>query len=307
MLVVHRRPRSGPGYVTAPCAANGSWQIPAAYDEGVTSGALSAANDVLRGRRVAVLTGAGISTESGIPDYRGEGAPARMPMTLDRFLAGADDDRRRYWAGGELGWAHFSSRLPNAGHQALARWEAAGALTGIVTQNVDGLHHKAGSTRVIELHGTGRRVRCLACGQVFDRRAISRRIAVANPGFDAATNVELGPDGDVVPVDTQGFVVPDCSNCGGWLRPDVVFFGEFVPAARFREAEKIVRAADALVVAGSSLVVNSGVRLVTRMLRRDLPVVIINRGETRMDARATVRIEGATGEVLPALVEQLLR
>lgn len=266
---------------------------------------LAPALDALRSRRVAVITGAGISTESGIPDYRGEGAPARTPMTAARFLAQADDDRRRYWAGGEMGWAHFASRTPNAGHRALAAWEAAGGLTGIVTQNVDGLHQKAGSARVVELHGTGRRVACLSCGQVFDRRAISRQIAAANPGFEVSGLQQLGPDGDVVPPTIEGFVVPACTVCGGWLRPDVVFFGEFVPPRRFRRAEQIIAAADALVVAGSSLVVNSGVRLVTRMLRRDLPVVIINRGVTRMDERASVKIEGATGDVLPALVERL--
>lgn len=265
---------------------------------------IDAAADALRARRIAVLTGAGISTESGIPDYRGEGAPARTPMTIDRFLAQADDDRRRYWAGGELGWQHFASREPNDGHRALAAWEQNGALTGIITQNVDGLHHKAGSRRVVELHGTGRRVRCLRCGQVFDRRAISERITRDNPDFDLERDVKLGPDGDVIPASTVGFVVPDCSVCGGLLRPDVVFFGEFVPPSRFQLAADIVASADALVIAGSSLVVNSGVRLVDRALRRGLPVVIVNRGRTRLDDRATVKIDDATGVVLPELARR---
>ena len=267
---------------------------------------LRAAVDLLRERRIAVITGAGISTESGIPDYRGEGAPARTPMTVERFLAQSDDDRRRYWAGGELGWHHFASREPNPGHVALAAWESAGAVTGVVTQNVDGLHQKAGSGRVVELHGTGRRVRCLRCGQIFARRAVSRRIAADNPSFRADRDIELGPDGDVVPVSTAGFVVPACTVCGGMLRPDVVFFGEFVPPPRFRQAEQIVQEADAVLVAGTSLVVNSAVRLVNRALRTDKAVVIVNRGSTRLDARANVTIDGATGTVLPALVHALL-
>lgn len=277
-----------------------------AYDRRVTDSALDAAVAVLRGRRVAVLTGAGVSTESGIPDYRGQGAPARSPMTASRFLQQDDADRRRYWAGGELGWHHFASREPNAGHRALAAWEAAGAVTGVITQNVDGLHHKAGSRRIIELHGTGRRVRCLACGQMFARRAVSRMIATANPRFAIAGDIALGPDGDVMPVDTSDFVVPTCTVCEGTLRPDVVFFGEIVPPPRFRQAETVLAAADALLVAGSSLVVNSGVRLVSRMLRRDLPVVIVNRGATRLDARATVTVDAATGSALPLLVERLV-
>jgi NAD-dependent SIR2 family protein deacetylase len=264
------------------------------------------AADLLAGHRIAIITGAGISTESGIPDYRGEGAPARTPMTHERFLAQDDADRRRYWAGGELGWKDFSTRSPNAGHRAVARLESEGLATGVVTQNVDGLHQAAGSRRVVELHGTGRRVRCLNCGQIFDRRAVSARILRDNPSFGVSTTVTLGPDGDAVPADTTDFVVPDCTVCGGLLRPDVVFFGEFVPGETFRLAEGIVAAADAVLVAGSSLVVNSATRLLERARRRDLPLVIVNRGATRWDHRATLKLDGATGEVLPALAQALL-
>ena len=264
-----------------------------------------AAVDALRGRHIAALTGAGISTDSGIPDYRGKGAPARTPMSVERFLSQSDADRRRYWMGGQLGWRTFSSAQPNAGHRALADLERDGILTGVVTQNVDGLHLRAGSAHVVELHGAGRRIVCVQCGQHYDRRAISDRIESDNPWIRTLTDVELGPDGDVRPESTEGFVVPDCPACGGLLRPDVVFFGEFIPPDRFREAEGLLEAADALLIAGSSLVVNSGIRLLERARRRDLPIVIVNRGETRGDGRATVRIEGSTTDVLPALAEAL--
>lgn len=253
-----------------------------------------------------MLTGAGISTDSGIPDYRGAGAPVRTPMTAERFLAQTDADRRRYWAGGQLGWRTFSSTRPNAGHAAVADLERTGHVTGVVTQNVDGLHLRAGSQRVVELHGTGRRVVCVRCGQVYDRRAVSERIERENPWLGDIGSLELRADGDVVPDhDLDAFVVPACTACGGILRPDVVFFGEFIPAGRFREAEAILSGSDALLVAGSSLVVNSGIRLLERARRRGLPVVIVNRGVTRGDARATVKVEGGTSEVLPALARAL--
>ncbi|MCR2785765.1 MULTISPECIES: Sir2 family NAD-dependent protein deacetylase [unclassified Microbacterium] len=258
----------------------------------------------LAGRRIAVLTGAGVSTDSGIPDYRGEGAPARTPMTAQQFLS-SEAARRRYWIGSHLGWRAFASASPNAGHTALAALENAGIATGVVTQNVDGLHVRAGSRRVVELHGTMRRVFCTHCGQVFDRRDLAVRVEAANPWLDVPDDVLLGPDGDVLPETADGFVVPDCSVCGGMLKPDVVFFGEFVPIERFQEAEQLVRTSEALLVAGSSLVVNSGVRLVERARRRKLPVVIVNRGVTRADQHATVKIDGGTSPVLTALAEAL--
>jgi NAD-dependent SIR2 family protein deacetylase len=272
--------------------------------DAATSDAVGRAVDALAGRRVAVLTGAGVSTDSGIPDYRGKGAPVRTPMTAQEFLAD-DASRRRYWVGSHLGWRTFAAASPNDGHRALAELERSGVATGVITQNVDGLHLRAGNRRVVELHGTMRRVSCLHCGQVFDRRDLAERIERDNPWITVPDSVELGPDGDVLPGRSDGFVVPDCSVCGGLLKPEVVFFGEYIPLEKFREAEQLVRASSALLIAGSSLVVNSGIRLLDRARRRKLPVVIVNRGQTRGDARATVKIDAGTSEVLTALAQSL--
>jgi NAD-dependent SIR2 family protein deacetylase len=272
-------------------------------DAGATE-AVSKAVSALAGRRIAVLTGAGVSTDSGIPDYRGRGAPVRTPMTVEQFLESVAA-RRRYWVGSHLGWRAFAAAEPNGGHRALADLEQRGVATGVITQNVDGLHVRAGSRRVVELHGTMRRVFCTHCGQVFDRRDLARRVEADNPWILVPENVPLGPDGDVLPESTDGFVIPDCTVCGGMLKPDVVFFGEFIPAEKFREAEQLVHTSEGLVIAGSSLVVNSGIRLLERARRRRLPVVIVNRGETRADARATVKIDGGTSEVLRALADAL--
>ncbi|QIG40774.1 NAD-dependent deacetylase [Microbacterium sp. 4R-513] len=271
-----------------------------------TAESLERAIEVLAGRRIAVLTGAGVSTDSGIPDYRGKGAPVRTPMTAQAFLA-SEDSRRRYWVGSHLGWKAFAAAEPNDGHRALAQLETDGVATGIITQNVDGLHVRAGSRRVVELHGTMRRVFCTHCGQVFDRRDLAARVEADNPWIAIPENVALGPDGDVLPESTDGFRIPACTVCGGMLKPDVVFFGEFIPAEKFREAEQLVRTSDALVVAGSSLVVNSGIRFVERARRKRIPVVIVNRGETRADARATVKIDAGTSDVLRAFAEALPR
>ena len=265
---------------------------------------LDAAIAALSGRRIAVLTGAGVSTDSGIPDYRGEGAPRRTPMTVDQYLS-SDSARRRYWVGSHLGWRAFAAAEPNAGHRAIANLEERGVVSGVITQNVDGLHVRAGSRRVVELHGTMRRVFCTHCGQVFDRRDLAVRVEADNPWIVVPENVKLGPDGDVLPESWEGFRVPSCTVCGGVLKPDVVFFGEFIPAEKFREAEQLVHASDALVIAGSSLVVNSGIRLLERARRRRMPVVIVNRGVTRGDARATVKIDAGTSEVLSALADAL--
>lgn len=266
--------------------------------------AVAAALDALAGRRIAILTGAGVSTDSGIPDYRGKGAPVRTPMTVEQFLA-SDEARRRYWVGSHLGWRAFAAAEPNVGHRALATLEQRGLATGVITQNVDGLHVRAGSRRVVELHGTMRRIFCTHCGQVFDRRDLALRVEADNPWISVPENVALGPDGDVLPESTEGFRVPACSVCGGMLKPDVVFFGEFIPAEKFREAEQLVHGSEALLIAGSSLVVNSGIRLLERARRRRLPIVIVNRGITRADARATVKIDAGTSEVLRLLAERL--
>jgi NAD-dependent SIR2 family protein deacetylase len=269
-----------------------------------TSALVEDAVEALTGRRLAILTGAGVSTDSGIPDYRGKGAPTRTPMTVQQFL-GSELSRRRYWVGSHLGWRTFSSAEPNAGHDAVARLESRGAAAGVVTQNVDGLHTRAGSRRVVELHGTMGRVSCTHCGQTFDRRDLASRVEADNPWLRTETELPLGPDGDVAPETVDGFRVPDCTVCGGMLKPDVVFFGEFIPAERFREAEQLVRTSGALLIAGSSLVVNSGIRLLERARRRRIPIVIVNRGETRGDARATIKVDAGTSEVLTALADAL--
>ncbi len=259
---------------------------------------------VLAGRSVAVLTGAGVSTDSGIPDYRGEGTQRSTPMSFAQYLDG-EENRRRYWAGSHLGWRRFSNAQPNRGHHALAKLEANGVVNGIVTQNVDGMHRRAGSARVVELHGTMSNVFCLQCSQHFAREAIARQLTDANPWLATSADAALRPDGDVDTSRLTGFTAPHCSICGGILKPDVVFFGELVPRARFRAAFDILKRADALLIAGSSLAVNSGIRLLDRAVRRELPVVIVNRGETKGDSRATVRLEGGTSEILAALAERL--
>jgi len=258
---------------------------------------------VLSGRSFAVLTGAGISTDSGIPDYRGEGAPKNHPMSLNEFL-NSEERRKRYWMGSHLGWITFHAARPNPGHHAIAQLEREGAATGVITQNVDGLHHEAGSRQIVDLHGRLDKVRCLDCGQSFARGAIARQIENDNPGFsERFDDSQVMPDGDVkISTDTE-FTVPVCDLCEGMLKPEVVFFGEFVPTSVFQMAQKMVERSDALVVAGSSLVVNTGMRLVAQAQKRRKPVVVINRGPTKADQLATVRIEAGTSEALVAISE----
>lgn len=277
---------------------------PAAADAAPPA-AVDAAERLIRGRTLAVLTGAGISTDSGIPDYRGEGAPARTPMTFSQFIE-SESYRKRYWAGSHLGWRAFSRAKPNAGHEALAALEAGGVTNGVITQNVDGLHLGAGSARVVDLHGSMDRVRCLDCGQYFARQAVAESIAAANPWLDQPETVELGPDGDVTPGRLAEFTIPACTVCGGVLKPDVVFFGEFVPVERFAEARALVHTADVFLVAGSSLIVNSGIRLLEVALRRKAPVIIVNRGITKGDGRATLKIDAGTTPTLLELTARLL-
>jgi NAD-dependent SIR2 family protein deacetylase len=259
---------------------------------------------LLRGRRISILTGAGLSTDSGIPDYRGEGAPVRSPMTFSQYL-GDLTYRKRYWAGSHLGWKRFAAAAPNAGHRAVADLERAGLINGVITQNVDGLHLRAGSQRVVDLHGSMDRVRCLTCGQFYARGDIAARLAAANPWLDDEQSIELSPDGDVQIASVDDFVVPECSVCGGLLKPDVVFFGEFVPVEKFTEASALVQSAEAFIVAGSSLMVNSGIRLLDQAVKKKLPVVVINRGVTKGDSRAAVKIDAGTSETLVSLLERL--
>lgn len=266
---------------------------------------LDTAIDLLRGRRIAVLTGAGISTDSGIPDYRGAGAPRRTPMLFETFRTN-EDARRRYWAGSHLGWQRFASVHPNDGHRALARLEEAGLVSGIATQNVDDLHERAGSQEVVHVHGQMHTVTCLDCGTTFSRERIAGEIELLNPWIVVPEQVRMQPDGDVEIDAAQDFEVPACPVCGGMLKPDVVFFGEFVPPKTFAAARDVIAAGDVVLVAGSSLVVNSGTRLLEVARRSDVPIVIVNRGETKWDARSAVRVEGGTSEALTAIADSLV-
>ncbi|MCW2848634.1 MAG: NAD-dependent protein deacetylase [Marmoricola sp.] len=251
--------------------------------------------------RVVVLTGAGLSTDSGIPDYRGPGAPVRMPMTYQEFVA-TPDSQRRYWARAHVGWSRMGSAEPNDGHRALARLEAAGRVSFLITQNVDGLHERAGHQHMVALHGRISEVICLDCGGRTHRTVMQRLLGEANRGWvEQHTAVESRPDGDVDLDETLGFVVPACQGCGGRLKPHVVFFGENVPKHRVARCYAALDEADALLVVGSSLTVMSGLRFVRYAAKAGLPVVIVNRGVTRGDPLATVKIEAGCSEWLSAL------
>jgi NAD-dependent SIR2 family protein deacetylase len=258
--------------------------------------------------RLAVLTGAGVSTDSGIPDYRGPrpvGAPpTRMPMTYQEFVA-STENRQRYWARAHVGWSRMGSAEPNAGHRALAALEALGRVELLVTQNVDGLHERAGSRALVALHGRIAEVVCLDCRSVSSRAAVQARMAAANPGWAAAhADATVRPDGDVELEATRGFVVPVCERCGGRLKPHVVFYGENVPRDRVLRATEAVDAADALLVVGSSLTVMSGLRFVRQAARSGKPVVIVNRGTTRGDELASYKLEQGCSEFLTGLLDR---
>ncbi|MBA8963983.1 NAD-dependent protein deacetylase [Rhodococcus opacus] len=262
--------------------------------------------DVLGGRRLCVITGAGISTDSGIPDYRGPESPPRNPMTYQQFT-GDSDFRRHYWARNHLGWRHMDAARPNTGHRALAGLERAGVARAVITQNVDLLHTKAGSRRVIDLHGTYAQVRCLACDALISRATLADRLERANPGFAetvaAAQGVEIAPDADAVITSTGHFRMVDCEACGGLLKPDIVYFGESVPKPRVAAAYDVVDEAEALLVAGSSLTVMSGLRFVRHAAKRGIPIVIVNRGTTRGDEFATLTLHAGCSEALTALLD----
>ncbi len=266
-------------------------------------GALAA---LVRAGGVVVLSGAGLSTESGIPDYRGPTGTLRRatPMTYQTFV-GDGVARRRYWARSHLGWRTITRAVPNAGHRAVADLQRAGLIAGIVTQNVDGLHQAAGATGVIELHGSLADVTCLTCGDLIPRSELDRRLREANPVFDAAV-AAVNPDGDVdlADDDLTGFHVVDCGVCGsGILKPDVVFFGENVPRSRVDRCFEMVASARVLLVLGSSLTVMSGRRFVLAALRAGTPVVIVNQGATRLDDRAALVVDAPLGTALSRLVE----
>jgi NAD+-dependent protein deacetylase sirtuin 4 len=274
--------------------------------------ALDTLLSLLRGRRIVVLGGAGCSTESGIPDYRGADGRqrARSPVQYQEFVR-SEAARVRYWSRSMVGWPRIAAARPNAGHAALARLEAGGVVHGMITQNVDGLHHTAGSRRVVELHGSLARVRCLGCGSTVGRDDYQAALRSRNPawaarlervGFDAA------PDGDaeLPAADPASFRVPGCEACGGVMKPDVVFFGENVPRPRVDEAWHMLGGGDVLLVAGSSLTVYSGRRFTDRAAADGMPIAIVNVGPTRADHAAAVKVEAPLGRVLPVVAGALL-
>lgn len=253
---------------------------------------------------VLVLSGAGISTESGIPDYRGPTGALRrsLPMTFQTFTRDASA-RQRYWARSQIGWRLLGDAAPNAGHRAVAALEAQGWLEGVVTQNVDGLHQAGGAREVVELHGNIARVACLGCRARSSRAELDSRLRAANPHWEAVVRA-VNPDGDVdlADADVSGFRVVDCLQCGGLLKPDVVFFGENVPPPTVEHCYGLVERARSLVVLGSSLAVMSGLRFVRRAVSRGKPVAIVNQGVTRGDDLATLKVDAPLGIVLPQVV-----
>ncbi|MET1088513.1 MAG: Sir2 family NAD-dependent protein deacetylase [Arthrobacter sp.] len=267
--------------------------------------------DVLAGRRFALLTGAGLSTDSGIPDYRGPGSPPRSPMTYQEFVKDAAN-RQRYWARNHIGWSHLRHADPNQGHFAAAELERRGYLTGLITQNVDRLHEDAGSINVVDLHGRYDQVVCLACGRTYSRRLLAGVLEELNPGFLARAEetglVEMAPDADATVEDQtliNSFVVAVCPACGGTLKPDFVYFGENVPKDRVERSYGMVDEAEALVVAGSSLTVMSGLRFVRHAAKDGKPVIIINRGVTRGDDKASIKLEAGVSEALTWIAAEL--
>ncbi|PPG40770.1 Sir2 family NAD-dependent protein deacetylase [Pseudoclavibacter sp. RFBA6] len=267
---------------------------------------LARAADLLSDRTFAVLTGAGLSTDSGIPDYRGDGkAPRISPMTIQQFMSD-EATRRRYWAGAALGAARFSGAEPNAGHLALAELEHHGAAAGVATQNVDGLHLRAGSRNVVELHGSMRTASCTRCGHEISRAALLADILASSPGIaELAADASSRPDGDAEASGAEIDELPSCPVCGGILQPDVVMFGDVVRPSVAERARQLVDEADALLVAGTSLVVNTGRRLVHRAAAAKKPVVLFNRGDAAIGHLASVYVEGGTSESLVDLAGRL--
>ena len=273
--------------------------------------------DVLAGlqgdhRLAVVLSGAGLSTDSGIPDYRGPTGMARRvaPMQYRDFVRDPAA-RQRYWARSHVGWAAITQARPNGGHHAVADLQRAGVVGTVITQNVDGLHQRAGAADVVDLHGRLDAVVCLECGDRSSRRVLDRRLDEANPGFRRPSagrqDAERRPDGDadLSAVEVQGFRMVDCLVCGGLLKPDVVFFGESVPKDRVERCYEAVGAADVLLVLGSSLTVMSGLRFVRSAAQGGRTVTIVNQGATRGDDLASVRVDAPLGQVLPWLAARL--
>ncbi len=273
-----------------------------------TATGLDALTDLVADGDVVVLSGAGLSTDSGIPDYRGATGSLRRhtPMTYQTFTRDPRG-RHRYWARSFVGWRQIRAARPNAGHSAVATLQRAGVVADVITQNVDGLHQAAGAREVVELHGGLDRTVCLGCGDVADRAELDVRLRAANPHFGPHVD-EVNPDGDAELPDEllDGFVMVDCLACGaGPLKPDVVFFGETVPRNRVDDCFVRVEDAACLLVLGSSLTVMSGYRFVLRADKLGIPVAIVNVGPTRGDAKADVRVDAPLGDVLPELARRL--
>lgn len=280
----------------------------AALPATATGSSFAALADLVSGGDVVVLSGAGLSTDSGIPDYRGETGSLRRhaPMTYQTFTRDPRG-RHRYWARSFIGWRQIRQARPNDGHRAVAALQTAGVLGGVITQNVDGLHQAGGARDIVELHGGLDRTVCLGCGDVAGRATLDERLRAANPAFGPRVE-EINPDGDAELPDAvlDGFVMVDCLACGGGpLKPDVVFFGETVPRDRVDSCFALVERAGSLLVLGSSLTVMSGYRFVLRAAKLGIPVGIVNVGPTRGDAKADVRVDAPLGEVLPALAARL--
>ena len=258
---------------------------------------------IARYRRVFALTGAGCSTASGIPDYRDDhGEWKRRPPVMIQAFRAQDAVYRRYWARGYIGWPRLPAAAPNAAHRAFAAWEAAGTLCQLVTQNVDGLHQRAGSRAIIDLHGRLDVVLCLGCGERSSRTAVQHAMSASNPAWSAEAGTAPDGDADIEATLIESFNAPRCEQCGGQLKPDVVFFGENVPRDRYERACESLAGADALLVAGSSLMVYSGYRFVRLAHEAGLPIAIVNRGRTRGDDLAELKIEGDVGAALTAAV-----
>lgn len=262
---------------------------------------------LVRGGGVVILSGAGLSTESGIPDYRGPDGLRRVtPMTYGEFLA-TSQNRQRYWARSFIGWRRFAAARPNTGHRAVAQLQRLGLVDAVVTQNVDSLHQQGGSNDVIELHGSLGRARCLRCGETFDRRWLDTWLRDANPTFEVTPGV-IRPDGDVELSEDHisTFRAPVCVVCGSDLvKPDVVFFGESVPRPLVQQVFSMVEASSALLVLGSSLAVMSGYRFVRRAAGVGVPVAIVTRGTTRGEGEATIRLDAPLGTTLAALLRDV--
>ncbi|WP_284944322.1 NAD-dependent protein deacetylase [Acidisoma cladoniae] len=256
-----------------------------------------------RHRRLFILTGAGCSTGSGIPDYRdADGHWKRPQPVMFQAFMGSPATRQRYWARSLVGWQHFGGAVPNETHRALARLEEAGKSELLVTQNVDRLHQAAGSIGVVDLHGTLDRVRCMGCERRTPREALQMQLLRLNPGW-IDSEAARAPDGDadLIHTDFSSFIVPPCGECGGILKPDVVFFGESVPMDRVIAASHALKAADAMLVVGSSLMVYSGFRFVQAAVQAGKPVAVVNLGRTRADAILTLKVEQPCADALAFL------